>query len=50
MGLNVIILGRDDPLWQAYWELYVRAEVYIQAGQTRPTKLFFDRESTLPAY
>lgn len=54
VGLHVDLLDRHDPVWAAYWELYVRAEVFMQslgAGeQQRPTKLFFDRTSTLPTY
>jgi hypothetical protein len=54
VGLNVILLGRDDPAWQAYWELYVRAEVLTQTlppmGDRPATKLFFDRFSVLPVY
>jgi hypothetical protein len=36
----------------AYWELYVRAEVYMQTLSARGTvsKMFFDRGSTLPVY
>lgn len=54
VGLNVLLLERDDPGWQAYWELYVRAEVLMQTlpplGDRRPAKLFFDRFSVLPVY
>jgi ClpP class serine protease len=53
VGLNIEIMDRDDPVWQAYWELYVRAEVYMQwmgAEGARAAKLFFDRDSTLPSY
>lgn len=53
VGLHVEILGRDDELWAAYWELYVRAEVYMQSaaiGNTIVRKIFFDRASTLAAY
>jgi ATP-dependent protease ClpP protease subunit len=55
VGLHVEILDRHDPIWIAYWELYVRAEVFMQslgAVEDRPrvSKLFFDRTSTLPAY
>jgi hypothetical protein len=52
VGLNVLLLGDDDLSWKAYWELYVRAEVYLQvlSGEMRPAKLFFDHSSTLPAY
>ncbi len=54
IGLHVELLGRDDPTWTAYWELYVRAVVYMQSlpslGERPAAKLFFDRESTLPAY
>ena len=53
VGLNVEALDRDDSRWQAYWELYLRAEVYMQTVPTPPeqavSKLFFDRNSTLPA-
>lgn len=53
VGLNVVELERDDPAWEAYWELYVRAEVYMQGaaiGDRHVSKLFFDRATTLPAY
>lgn len=55
VGLHVQLLDRHDPIWTAYWELYVRAEVFMQSlsgmeERPRPTKLFFDRTSTLPAY
>lgn len=54
VGLNVELLTRDDPVWEAYWELYVRAEVFMQTlepmGDRPVSKLFFDRSSTLPAY
>ncbi len=54
VGLNVELLDRCDPHWEAYWELYVRAEVYMQSisamGDRPVSKLFFDCESTLPAY
>jgi hypothetical protein len=54
VGLNVELLDRGDPHWEAYWELYVRAEVYMQTvspmGERPVSKLFFDRESTLPAF
>ena len=53
VGLNVVLLDRDDPVWEAYWELYVRSEVYMQTaaiGDRPVSKLFFDRETTLPAY
>lgn len=54
VGLNVVVLERDDPAWEAYWELYVRAEVYMQTlapmGDRPAGKLFFDRGSTLPAF
>jgi hypothetical protein len=53
VGLNARLLERDDPAWEAYWELYVRGEVYMQTltlGERPPAKLFFDRDSTLPAY
>jgi hypothetical protein len=54
VGLNVELLARDDPVWEAYWELYVRAEVFMQTlepmGDRPVSKLFFDRSSTLPAY
>jgi hypothetical protein len=54
VGLNVIELSRDDPSWEAYWELYVRGEVFMQmlgdGGELPVAKLFFDRESTLPTY
>jgi Serine dehydrogenase proteinase len=54
VGLNIEYLERDDERWEAYWELYLRAEVYMQtvpAAQEGAivTKLFFDRNSTLPA-
>lgn len=53
VGLNVRLLDRDDAAWQAYWELYVRGEVFMQTltlGGRPAAKLFFDRDSTLPAY
>lgn len=54
VGLNVELLDRDDPVWEAYWELYVRAEVYMQTitplGDRPVSKIFFDRSSTLPAF
>lgn len=54
VGLNVQLLDQDDPVWQAYWELYVRAEVYMQTlepvGGRPAAKLFFDRDSTLPGF
>lgn len=52
VGLHVQELERDDAKWEAYWELYVRAEVYMQtlSSETPVTKLFFDRKSTLPVY
>lgn len=53
VGLNIEILDRDDPVWQAYWELYVRAEVYMQAsaaGERQAAKLFLNRDSTLQTY
>jgi hypothetical protein len=54
VGLNVELLDRCDPYWEAYWELYVRAEVYMQTmapmGDRPVNKLFFDRASTLPAF
>jgi hypothetical protein len=54
VGLNVELLDRCDRHWETYWELYVRAEVYMQSmppmGDRPVSKLFFDRESTLPAY
>lgn len=54
IGLNVEVLARDDPTWEACWELYVRSEVYMQSverGAERPvSKLFMDRDSTLPAF
>jgi Serine dehydrogenase proteinase len=55
VGLHVDLLDRHDAVWTAYWELYVRAEVFMQSlsggeERPRPTKLFFDRTSTLPAY
>jgi len=55
VGLHVDLLDRSNPLWQGYWELYVRAEVFMQTlgpMEDRPpvAKLFFDRTSTLPAY
>ena len=54
VGLHVLLLDREDPIWQAYWELYVRAEVYMQTlppmGDRRPSKLFLDRYSVLPAF
>jgi hypothetical protein len=53
VGLNVEQLDRDDPRWEAYWELYLRAEVFMQTVGTEPAavgKLFFDRGSTLPAF
>jgi Serine dehydrogenase proteinase len=53
VGLNVQLLDREDPTWEAYWELYVRGEVYMQTlpwGERPPAKLFFDRDSTLPVY
>jgi hypothetical protein len=53
VGLHVELLDRHDPLWMAYWELYVRAEVFMQslgglAERGSVSKLFFDRTSTLP--
>ncbi len=55
VGLHVELLDRHDLIWTAYWELYVRAEVFMQSlggmgDQPRVSKLFFDRSSTLPAY
>jgi hypothetical protein len=53
IGLHVEPLDRDDPVWRAYWELYVRAEVYMQlksADGGPVSKIFFDRSSTLPMY
>lgn len=55
VGLHVQLLDRHDKLWTAYWELYVRAEVYMQFLGNQPEgapvgKLFFDRDSTLPSY
>jgi len=54
IGLHIDILDRNDPIWAAYWELYVRAEVFMQTvrptGERRAAKLFFDRDSTLPTY
>lgn len=53
IGLNIEILDRDDPVWQAYWELYVRAEVYMQAsaaGERQAAKLFLNRDSMLQTY
>lgn len=53
VGLNVAILERDDSRWEAYWELYLRAEVFMQTVPLPPeqavAKLFFDKDSTLPA-
>src|SRR5205814_80799 len=46
VGLHIDLLARDDPLWAAYWELYLRAEVYMQTaavGEARVSKIFFDR-------
>jgi hypothetical protein len=54
VALHVEVLDRDDPQWLSLWELYVRAEVYMQTlapmGDRVVGKLFFDRVSTLPAY
>lgn len=53
VGLHVLHLDRNDPVWRAYWEVYLRAEVFMQTlvmGDRRPAKLFFDRTSTLPTY
>jgi Serine dehydrogenase proteinase len=55
VGLHVELLDRHSPVWNAYWELYVRAEVYMQFLGNQPEgapvgKLFFDRDSTLPSY
>jgi hypothetical protein len=54
VGLNVELLDPTDPTWEGYWELYVRAEVFMQTapgiGDRPVSKLFFDRDSTLPAY
>lgn len=30
MGLNITVLSHDDPLWQAYWRLYVDMRVTLQ--------------------
>jgi|ERR1041384_9592 hypothetical protein len=29
LGLNVHLLGKDDPLWKALWHYYVRADVVL---------------------
>jgi hypothetical protein len=53
IGLNIEILDRDDPIWEAYWELYVRAEIYMQAsaaGERQAAKLFLNRDSVLQTY
>ncbi|MGK2877813.1 MAG: SDH family Clp fold serine proteinase [Solirubrobacterales bacterium] len=54
VGLNVNALDRTDPVWEAYWEIYVRAELYMQAMRTRVpepvAKLFFDRNGAITAY
>lgn len=54
VGLHVELLDRHDPLWTAYWELYVRAEVFMQSlgsmTERAVSKLFFDRTSTLPTF
>ncbi|HLX84408.1 MAG TPA: hypothetical protein VKR59_10960 [Terriglobales bacterium] len=43
LGLEVEVLGKDDPLWRQIWDYYIRCEVQmnlpIQAGYIK-TKLF----------
>jgi hypothetical protein len=52
VGLHVDVRTPDDPIWQAYWELYVRAEVCMQSlrPDERADKLFIDRASLLPVF
>ena len=41
VGLHIDLLDREDPIWSAYWELYLRAEVYMQSaamGEARVSK------------
>jgi hypothetical protein len=52
VGLNVLVMDPDDPVWQGYWELYVRAEVCMQqiVPDRRAQKLFIDRNSVVPVF
>jgi len=46
-------LDKTDALWNLFWELYVRAEVFLMAspGTDKPaSKLFMDARSYLVAY
>ena len=47
LGLDIEILGRDDPLWKLMWEIWVRAEIFMQTYPIQddgpgPAKLFAD--------
>ncbi|KKQ50720.1 MAG: Periplasmic serine protease (ClpP class) [Candidatus Woesebacteria bacterium GW2011_GWC1_38_13] len=53
LELNIMQLDKTDALWNLFWELYVRAEVFLMAspGTDKPaSKLFMDARSYLVAY
>jgi hypothetical protein len=45
LGLNVRLLAHDDPLWEAYWRLYVQMRLALSPDGT--TRLFEGRKASL---
>lgn len=48
LGLDTLILERDDVLWKLLWEIWVRIEIFMQTFPSQPdgalpAKLFADR-------
>jgi serine dehydrogenase proteinase len=44
LGLKVNFLAHDDPLWRAYWRLYVQMRLALTSGDTR---LYEGRKASL---
>lgn len=45
LGLNVKLLGKDDPIWQTLWNYYVRADIIL--GKLQASKLIESRHEVL---
>lgn len=52
LGLNILILQKEDPSWNLLWEIYLRAEIFLMINsnpQQQASKVFFDNQNFLMA-
>ena len=47
LGLNVLLLGKEDPMWACVWGYYLRTYVFLSGRLGRPVSKIIETKSSL---